>query len=321
MMMPDNTPNTDTTSLQTPPSAPAVPPQKTRRVGTFTMALCLIVTGVLLLLRIVVPTLNFSLILRFAPVVLILLGIEILVANFMNKGEKLKYDFLSVVVCLLLIFASLTAAVVPQWVYNERRAYEQSRVMTQELTDRTLDALVDRKDIYSIEAYISVDSVDYTDDLTLDTLRSIDYIQTRVYFTGEFESVSQFTQACYEVLQVLKEQAPHIDYASFHSSAELNEGSAHLDEKYGDMIFSLWLDGAHQINWTAAEMEQNVQVYHWWQDEDGEEYYITFEDYEYRQEAAAQEAAASAGEGMEPDDMDVPDTPDMSGTSEVSSAA
>lgn len=79
---------------------------KGRRAGTFTLGLMLIVFGVLFLLRIFLPTLSFSVILSLWPIVFVSLGIEVLIAYFVNDAEKLRYDLWGVALILVLgVFA------------------------------------------------------------------------------------------------------------------------------------------------------------------------------------------------------------------------
>lgn len=65
---------------------------KTHKIGTFTFGLILITLGVLLVLHIFIPALSYTAILNFWPVVLILLGIEILIANFRSDHVTFIYD-------------------------------------------------------------------------------------------------------------------------------------------------------------------------------------------------------------------------------------
>ena len=85
-----------------------VPPRRTRRVGTFTMGMCLIVCGVVLLLSVFFPELDLSLVGKLSPVILILLGIEVLAAYFTaGDNAKLQYDFASGVYCFILICGTM----------------------------------------------------------------------------------------------------------------------------------------------------------------------------------------------------------------------
>lgn len=92
--------------------APAV--QRTRRVGSVTFGLTLILFGVLFLINIMLPALHYEVIFRLWPVVFIFLGIEILAENHRSNAEKCRfvYDFPAIIMLvLLLLFAMMMAAV------------------------------------------------------------------------------------------------------------------------------------------------------------------------------------------------------------------
>ncbi len=87
---------------------------RTRRVGSVTFGLTLILFGVLFLVHIVAPSLNYEMIFELWPVVFILLGIEILVENHRSNALNCKfvYDFPAILMLLmLLLFAMVMAAV------------------------------------------------------------------------------------------------------------------------------------------------------------------------------------------------------------------
>jgi uncharacterized membrane protein HdeD (DUF308 family) len=90
-----------------------------RRIGTLTAGISLVVFGVLFLLHLFIPAITYSLISSLWPIVLILLGIEMVLAYLMNKEEKMHYDFGSVVLVFLLTFFSVCMAVA-QIVLNTR---------------------------------------------------------------------------------------------------------------------------------------------------------------------------------------------------------
>lgn len=83
---------------------------KKRRVGTLTMGLALVAIGVLVLISLFIKSFDLIWVLRFSPVILIFLGIEILVASFQNK-EKLQYDGLSIALSIILIVGTLLTSV------------------------------------------------------------------------------------------------------------------------------------------------------------------------------------------------------------------
>ena len=80
---------------------------KIRRVGTLTCGIVLVFVGVLCLVHIFYPMLRYEYILRGWPIILILVGIEMLAANMIHSDEiQLKYDTAAIIlVFILVIFA------------------------------------------------------------------------------------------------------------------------------------------------------------------------------------------------------------------------
>ena len=74
-------------------------PQPLRRVGSFTLGVCLIAAGIFFLLAYFVPGVDWKLMLKIAPAAgLILLGGEVLF--FAARPGRWKYDFWSVLIAL-----------------------------------------------------------------------------------------------------------------------------------------------------------------------------------------------------------------------------
>ena len=79
-----------------------------RRVGSLTLGVCLIASGVLFLCYFFLPGFNWQRAVKIAPAAgLILLGCEVL--YFAAKPQRWKYDFLSVLLCLVLMTACFGA--------------------------------------------------------------------------------------------------------------------------------------------------------------------------------------------------------------------
>lgn len=86
---------------------------RTHRVGTVTCGLALVLYGILFLVRMVAPILDYRIIFELWPVILILLGIEILAgATLENHGkQRFIYDFASVLIIIMMMaFSMLMAA-------------------------------------------------------------------------------------------------------------------------------------------------------------------------------------------------------------------
>lgn len=99
---------------QPAPAAPKAAPEapRVRRVGTFTMGVTMILVGLLIVCSLFGWGIPLEWVFRFSPLILVALGVEVLVGAF-SKGTKLKYDFLSIVVCGLLTLAALAFSAAP----------------------------------------------------------------------------------------------------------------------------------------------------------------------------------------------------------------
>lgn len=80
---------------------------KGRRVGTLTAGIVLFVFGVMLLLRLVTTNINILLIASLWPLILVLLGIEIIASYIINKEEKMQYDFGAIILVIILAFFAM----------------------------------------------------------------------------------------------------------------------------------------------------------------------------------------------------------------------
>ncbi|MEG6571481.1 DUF5668 domain-containing protein [[Clostridium] cellulosi] len=79
---------------------------KGRRVGTFTAGIVLVVFGVMFLLHTFFPFFDYNFIFSLWPVILILLGFEIIISYVINDENKLRYDAGAIALTITLgIFA------------------------------------------------------------------------------------------------------------------------------------------------------------------------------------------------------------------------
>lgn len=299
-----------------------VPPQKTRRVGTFTMALCLIFVGLLLLAHIVFPGISYITIARFSPLILVLFGVEILVANALHRDAKLKYDILSVFISLVLIGGSLIASVVPEIIHNEFTSNRVNNRLEATLQQSSADALgqLDGLDVTNIEWYVNVQGGEFSQDMAVADIRPEHYVQVRVFMPANYADKLAFTQECKRVADVLLAQVPHINYASFYSFRENSE------RYFSDVRYSLWIENSFQFSLAAETLAQQVESEHWypeggyyiseWEHNDRlqhPENYGIYEDIDgYEDEDGAQaevvESIPDAPENLEA--LDIPEAPE-----------
>ena len=99
---------------ETGSAAPEMPGKQPplRRVGSFTLGVCLIAAGAFFLCYHFVPGFDWQLVVRIAPAAaLVLLGCEVLF--FAARPGRWKYDFVSVLVCLVLMAGCYCMAMLP----------------------------------------------------------------------------------------------------------------------------------------------------------------------------------------------------------------
>ena len=104
---------------------------KGRRVGTLTLGIALVMTGIAYLTAAFAPAaMNLAFLLKLWPVVLVLLGAEVLAAYFINKEERLRYDGWAVFLTFCLIGFAWCLAVVElalgcggEWGFGPLRLY------------------------------------------------------------------------------------------------------------------------------------------------------------------------------------------------------
>lgn len=86
---------------------------KTKRVGSMTCGILLIVFGILFVIKIFVPMISYEVILRLWPIVLISLGIEILLSNRKSSEDVIiKYDGGAIFITILLTFFAVGMGIV-----------------------------------------------------------------------------------------------------------------------------------------------------------------------------------------------------------------
>ncbi len=81
---------------------------RTHRVGAFTAGICMVVFGVLFLVSMFYETLNYRLIFSLWPIILIFLGLELLLSNFV-KGQ-IKYDKAAIFLMVMMTFFAMGMA-------------------------------------------------------------------------------------------------------------------------------------------------------------------------------------------------------------------
>lgn len=96
--------------------------QQQRRIGTFTLGICLLIFGALFLVRLFLPSIDYLLIFHLWPIIFILLGGEILFFSIKSPNKHFRYDFAAIMIILLLVGFAMSMAGV-EWLLQHEPSY------------------------------------------------------------------------------------------------------------------------------------------------------------------------------------------------------
>lgn len=249
---------------ETGSAAPEMPGKQPplRRVGSFTLGACLIAAGIFFLLTYFVPDFPTQPVLRIVPAAgLVMLGGEVLF--FSARPGRWKYDFWSVLICLVLMGGCFCLSLLPVvWDELGPERNQASMKLSQQYTADAY-AQIRKSDPDAPVKDISGNVYLYTG--AVKTLEDIDggsgYVTLDVELSGSYGSAEQFAQACRSMTDAVQQCRPQPDTLIFAWSPDndpeesLGTGTLQQVEQY-----TLELVGIAQLDWTADQMAKQTEV-------------------------------------------------------------
>lgn len=249
---------------ETGAAAPEMPGKQPplRRVGSFTLGACLIAAGIFLLLTYFVPGFPTQPVLRIVPAAgLVMLGGEVLF--FAARPGRWKYDFWSVLICLVLMAGCFGLSLLPVvWDELGPERNQASMKLSQQYTADAY-AQIRKSDPDAPVKDISGNVYLYTG--AVKTLEDIDggsgYVTLDVELSGSYGSAEQFAQACRSMTDAVQQCRPQPDTLIFAWSPDndpeesLGTGTLQQVEQY-----TLELVGIAQLDWTAEQMAKQTEI-------------------------------------------------------------
>ena len=248
-------------AASTAPAAPQQEPPR-RRVGSLTLGVCLIAAGIFFGCYYFVPGFDGQLVLKIASAAgLVLLGCEVLF--FACRPGRWKYDFWSVLICLVLMGGCFCLSLLP--VVWEEIGPERNQASMKLSQQYTADAYaqIRKSDPDAPVKDISGNVYLYTG--AVKTLEDIDggsgYVTLDVELSGSYGSAEQFAQACRSMTDAVQQCRPQPDTLIFAWSPDndpeesLGTGTLQHVEQY-----TLELVGIAQLDWTADQMAKQTEV-------------------------------------------------------------
>ena len=237
-------------------------PQPLRRVGSFTLGVCLIAAGIFFLLTYFVPHVDWKLTLKIAPAAgLILLGGEVLF--FAARPGRWKYDFWSVLICLVLMGGCFCLSLLPVvWDELGPERNQASMKLSQQYTADAY-AQIRKSDPDAPVKDISGNVYLYTG--AVKTLEDIDggsgYVTLDVELSGSYGSAEQFAQACRSMTDAVQQCRPQPDTLIFSWSPDNDPGQSLASGSLQNVEqYTLELEGIAQLDWTADQMAKQTEV-------------------------------------------------------------
>lgn len=242
-------------AAQQPAPQPAAQP--VRRIGSITLGVALMACGVCLLLFYFWPGFDYLLAVKLAPVCLIGLGAEVLF--FSARPGKGRYDFLSILICLVLVGAAFCISLLPVvWDYigPDRSAAEET--MENQLEEQ-LYGMLRGSSVSALEVRVSLGS-GQTSATTLDQLDGREYVWISAELSGEYASAEEFAAQCRLVADAVQKLPVQPDDVNMQWIAPVPGEPGHLTERA-----SLTLSSPYQLDWDAHTMA----AYLYWDEQAG----------------------------------------------------
>lgn len=229
-------------------------PKKTRRVGTLAFALVLILAGVLLMVYQLVPRFNLLQIVKFSPIILVVLGIEMLV--YSAKPDVLvKFDWLAMLGTAFTLCVVGAAALLPLAVseWGPARSSAISRIETEKV-DTLYSALTADPELKAKTGYCGVNVWFNHGAGGSYTLQSGDDCVLNATLTGPYADAESFAADCVGIMQLAADK--DLGFTSYHFSSgeDTDDGISY----YLDCVAS------YPAGLTAAQVAQRVtESYHY----------------------------------------------------------
>ncbi|MEG2834086.1 MAG: hypothetical protein RR859_07940, partial [Ruthenibacterium sp.] len=211
--------------------------------------------------------------------------VEILVGSM--RGEKLKYDILSMFMCFLLICGTLAAACVPMAMqyFGPEREGAESRI-GQEWYDNIYANLAGNADVSRVNTEVYLNGVRNPEDMkALADVISEDFLRIDVVLSGAYADRDAFLKACAPIVKAVRAGGAEPDDVSIHTPHDKEEIS-----------YSLNLEGRYQLEKDVMMQADSVREERY--DAQNGDYFTPEElermNNERAADAAAQEADSAA---------------------------
>ena len=230
-----------------------------RYVGRITLGVAMIIMGLLITVGLFQPSLDLTKLARLAPLMLVVLGVEILVASFRRGDRQVKIGFGMTILCLFIIGGSVCFSIIPvawEQMSGARVEYEEKVNAIEEQIYAQLDPTTIRHlAVYSYNgAYTDVPK----------------WFHATVTLADTFQDKEAFSEKAAEVLQImaLTQELRHVELESGDESdmysLSVDHVSAYKDVQAADLVKLVnhnvyYLDRHMEFNSMSEERYQQMK--------------------------------------------------------------
>ena len=242
------------------PRAAAPQPRKVRRVGTVAFGITLIFVGILMVAAILVPGIDVLSVLRLSPLILVVLGVEVLIYS-VRPDVTLKYDFLSMFVCFLLLAAAGCASILGQLAegWGPSHEYAENRLAAW-LEQQAYDALKDDGNIRDISVNVTLQRAVAGSERDTAGVTDADEVWAYVTLENRYTDAQSFAESCRAIIDEAEQAGLPFTSYTFDTVWDTASGSmANLSRSY-----YLNVDGVWSIHRTADQLVQDVDEDFWY---------------------------------------------------------
>ncbi len=228
--------------------------EPTRRIGTATMGVTLVVCGVLLICFFFKPFDLFSL-MKFSPILLILLGIETLWQYFRHKGENLRYDFMGTFFSLtVILIAGCFSVFYPLYMTYGPANWKVEEQVCGEIENEIYQQLPENIPVASLNVECDISSVSpSTQSISINELTSGDSVT--LYFTlKQQENLSSFSQN----VRTLLDNLSNVSYPNL---------SVYVEALCPEGDYSIWLYDRFAMRYSVQEIQQATEIDRYYSEE------------------------------------------------------
>lgn len=144
--------------------------KKERRIGTITFGIVLVVLGILLCVSMFTNILDVRTIIRFWPVIFIILGIEILIYS-LNKEIQIKYDVWGILLTIFIVFSAGIMGIIDYGINEFLLSDNVKNYIDQELGSSTYSYFFDNDKLEIKNTGNVIKSAQIIEDKSLDLIK------------------------------------------------------------------------------------------------------------------------------------------------------